>query len=55
MVLVKMIIDLFYEIENKFHDEKCYEMVVIPNHFHYSKRRFNKQGDIMKIATCFLV
>jgi len=24
----------YYELQNKFHDIKCHEMVVMPNHFH---------------------
>lgn len=25
----------FYELENKFHDIKCHEMVIMPNHIHF--------------------
>ena len=31
----KMIERWYYELENKFQDVKCYEMVVMPNHFHF--------------------
>lgn len=30
----KMVEKWYYELENKFHDIKCHEMVVMPNHFH---------------------
>ena len=30
----KMIAKWYYELENKFNDIKCHEMVVMPNHFH---------------------
>src|SRR5690606_533584 len=30
----QMIEKWYYELENKFSDIKCYEMVVMPNHFH---------------------
>jgi putative transposase len=29
-----MIIKWYYELENKYPDKKCHEMVVMPNHFH---------------------
>ena len=31
----KMVKDWYYELENKFEDLKCYEMVVMPNHIHF--------------------
>lgn len=30
----KMVIKWYYEIENKYPDKKCHNMVVMPNHFH---------------------
>ena len=30
----KLIDKWYYELENKFPDIKCHEMIVIPNHFH---------------------
>ena len=30
----KMVEHWYYEIENKFKDVKCWQMVVMPNHFH---------------------
>lgn len=30
----KMIAKWYYELENKFNDIKCHEMIVMPNHFH---------------------
>ena len=30
----KMVEHWYYELQNKFHDIKCHEMVVMPNHFH---------------------
>ena len=30
----KMISKWYYELENKFNDIKCHEMIVMPNHFH---------------------
>ena len=30
----KMVENWYYELENKFKDVKCWEMVVMPNHFH---------------------
>lgn len=30
----KMIMKWYYEIENKYPDKKCHNMVVMPNHFH---------------------
>lgn len=24
----------YYELENKFPDKKCHQMVIMPNHFH---------------------
>lgn len=30
----KMVEHWYYELENKFNDIKCHEMVVMPNHFH---------------------
>ena len=30
----KMVEKWYYELGNKFQDVKCYEMVVMPNHFH---------------------
>lgn len=31
----KMVEKWYYELENKFQDVKCFEMVVMPNHFHF--------------------
>ncbi|MDD4727780.1 MAG: transposase [Dysgonamonadaceae bacterium] len=31
----KMVEKWYYEFENKFQDVKCYEMVIMPNHFHF--------------------
>ncbi|MCK9451088.1 MAG: hypothetical protein M0Q90_05305 [Bacteroidales bacterium] len=31
----KMIEKWYYELENKYPDKKCHEMVVMPNHFHF--------------------
>jgi len=30
----KMVEKWYYELENKFPDIKCHEMIVMPNHFH---------------------
>lgn len=30
----KMIEKWYYELENKYPDKRCHEMVVMPNHFH---------------------
>lgn len=30
----KMVEEWYYELENKFPDVKCHEMIVMPNHFH---------------------
>jgi REP element-mobilizing transposase RayT len=30
----KMIVGWYYELENKYPDKQCHEMVVMPNHFH---------------------
>ena len=31
----KMVGKWYYELENKFPDIKCHEMIVMPNHFHF--------------------
>ena len=30
----QMVVKWYYELENKYPDKKCHEMVVMPNHFH---------------------
>lgn len=48
----KMIVKWYYELGNKYHDIRCHEMVVMPNHFHCiveitGKCSYNHQdGDI---------
>ena len=30
----QMVVKWYYELENKYPDKKCHEMIVMPNHFH---------------------
>jgi putative transposase len=48
----KMVMRWYYELENKFPDIRCHEMVVMPNHFHCIIENTGSNVDIVGADLC---
>ncbi|MBP1629477.1 MAG: hypothetical protein H6Q15_370 [Bacteroidetes bacterium] len=46
-----MIDKWFYELENKFHDIKCHDMVIMPNHIHFIVENIGSPKIVTSTAT----
>lgn len=47
----RMIDKWFYELENKFHDIKCHDMVIMPNHIHFIVENIGSSKIVTSTAT----
>ena len=47
-----MVVDWFYELENKFPDIKCGEMMVMPNHIHFIVKITEKYNVGADLCVC---
>lgn len=47
----RMVDKWYYELENKFHDIKCHEMVIMPNHIHFIVENIGSSKIVISTAT----